>query len=65
MAKPDPGLMGDFESFKERAVTREDLDSLMLRLRLELEEYILKKVPEAAARVIREEIAAIVGEKKQ
>ncbi len=65
MAKPDPGLIGDFESFKEQAVTREDLDSLMLRLRLELEEYILKKVPEAAARVIREEIAAIVGEKKQ
>ena len=63
-ARPDPGLSRELESLKEQAVSGRDLDAMVSRLRLELEEYILKRVPEAAARVIREEIAAIVGEKK-
>lgn len=62
-ARPDPGLSRELESLKEQAVSGRDLDAMVSRLRLELEEYILKRVPEAAARVIREEIAAIVGEK--
>ncbi len=61
-AEIDPELLERFESVHEMSVTREDLKNLASQLKVELEEYIVKKVPEAAARVIREEIAAIVGE---
>jgi len=65
MAEPDSGLMERFASVEESAVTRENFESLSARLKVELEEHVLNKVPEAAARVIREEIAAIVSERKK
>ncbi|MFP4398036.1 MAG: hypothetical protein ACLFPY_08125, partial [Desulfonatronovibrio sp.] len=63
-AELDPDLLEKFESINELAVTRKDLRNLAHQLKVELEEYIMKKVPEAAARVIRQEIAAILQEKK-
>jgi len=65
MAEPDSRLMERFASVEESAVTRENFESLSARLKVELEEHVLNKVPEAAARVIREEIAAIVSERKK
>ena len=60
--KPDPELLEKIESLSELAVTRNDLKNLAAQMKAELEEYIQKKVPEAAARVIREEIAAMMQE---
>ncbi len=61
----DSELMKKFESANRQSLTREDLEIVISQLKLELENHILKKVPEAAARVIREEIAAIVSEKRK
>ncbi len=60
----DLEIMKKFQSINELAVTREEFTDLATELKVELEEYILKKVPEAAARIIREEILAIISEKK-
>ena len=60
----DLELVKKFESIYEKIPAGEDIASQVSELKAELEEYILKKVPEAAARIIREEILAMVSEKK-
>ncbi|WP_028573773.1 hypothetical protein [Desulfonatronovibrio hydrogenovorans] len=61
----DPELLERIDSMSELAVTRTDLRNLASQLKVELEEYIEKKVPAAAARVIREEIAAILRDQSE
>ncbi len=63
--EPDPELLEKFEALSELSVTRDDLKNLAAQMKAELEEYIQRKVPEAAARVIREEIAAMMQEAQQ
>jgi hypothetical protein len=60
----DLELAKKFESIYEQIPAGEDIANQVSQLKAELEEYILKKIPEAAARIIREEILAMVSEKK-
>lgn len=60
-AEIDPEMQEKIESLTEQAVTRPELRNLASQLKVELEDYILKKVPDAAAKVIREEISAIIS----
>lgn len=60
-AEIDPEMQEKIESLTEQAVTRPELRNLASQLKVELEDYIVKKVPEAAARVIRDEISAIIS----
>lgn len=60
-AEIDPEMQEKIESLTEQAVTRPELRHLASQLKVELEDYIAKKVPEAAAKVIREEISAIIN----
>jgi hypothetical protein len=57
-------LAKKFESIYDQIPAGVDIESQVSQLKAELEEYIQKKVPEAAARIIREEILAMVSEKK-
>ncbi|MFN2266804.1 MAG: hypothetical protein ABR533_00900 [Desulfonatronovibrio sp.] len=60
-AEIDPEMQEKIETLTEQAVTRPELRNLASQLKVELEDYIVKKVPEAAAKVIREEISAIIN----
>jgi|GEM_PF-2808453 len=60
----DLELAKKFESIYDQIPAGEDIASQVSQLKAELEEYILKKIPEAAARIIREEILAMISEKK-
>jgi hypothetical protein len=46
-------------------VSKDELKLLASQLKIELEEFIAKQVPLAAAQVIREEISALLGEKRK
>ncbi|WP_045212799.1 hypothetical protein [Desulfonatronovibrio magnus] len=63
-AQLEPEVEEKLESLTQDAVTRPELKHLASQLKVELEEYILKQVPQAAARVIRDEISAMIGSGK-
>jgi predicted nuclease with TOPRIM domain len=56
--QPDAGLVQKLENLPQEFVSGQDLQEMESRLR----EYIQKQVPAAAAKVIREEIAALSKE---
>ncbi|MBT8762606.1 hypothetical protein KFV02_01495 [Desulfohalobiaceae bacterium Ax17] len=51
------------EDISHNFVTRDDLKLLANQLKIEMEEFVSKKVPAAAAQVIREEISALLAQK--
>ncbi len=63
--KPDHELQETIDSLYQSSVSREDLRHLASQLRYELEEHVQKQVPEAAAKVIRDEIMAMLQEDQE
>jgi len=51
------------EDISHNFVTRDDLKLLANQLKIEMEEFVSKKVPAAAAQVIREEINALLAQR--
>ena len=62
---PDFELQEKIDSLYQNSVGREDLSQLASQLRHELEEHVQKQVPAAAARVIRDEIMAMLQEDQE
>ncbi|GEM_PF-3093764 len=63
--QPDPELQERINSLYQTSVSREDLHHLASQLRHELKEHMQKQVPAEAARVIREEIMAMLQEERE
>ena len=63
--QPDPELQEKLDSLYQNSVSREDLRHLASQLRHELEEHVQKQVPAAAAKVIRDEIMALLQEDQE
>ena len=60
-----PELLEKLEVLHQSFVGRDELDVMLSRIKVELEEHVQRTVPGAAAKVIREEIMAMLQEKKQ